>query len=220
MLILPTGHFVQLYYNPDIQGRCASQFPIEGQGFLQPRGDIRASIVPRNFRVLPTNMQEVVEVHFHREELENRADQERDEDQDMSMDTEAAIMVRRLQVDDPIALASLPQQEPYYDSDDSVLDIDAEFPDLAEWVVEWQVAQRGAASIPSWRSSDFRQLERSCYDRQPDLREVLNQAKQARVTGNIPVQSVVPMSPKAPAFATIRDLDHQSHQQYDQTIAK
>ena len=39
-LILPTGHFMQLYYNPDAQGRYASQFPSGGQGFLQPRGDI------------------------------------------------------------------------------------------------------------------------------------------------------------------------------------
>ena len=40
-LILPTRCFMQLYYNPDAQGRYASQFPTEGQGFLQPRGDIR-----------------------------------------------------------------------------------------------------------------------------------------------------------------------------------
>ena len=43
--ILPTGHFMQLYYNPDAQGRYASQFPSGNQGFLQPRGDIRESII-------------------------------------------------------------------------------------------------------------------------------------------------------------------------------
>ena len=85
------------------------------------------------------------------------------------------------------------------------------------------MAQVGTASIPPWRSSDFGWLERSCYDRQPDLREVLNQARQARMTGNIPVQSVVPMlplSPKGPVFATVRDLDCQRQQRYDQMIAK
>ena len=40
MLIFPTGHFMQLYYNLDAQGCYALQFPSDGQGFLQPRGDI------------------------------------------------------------------------------------------------------------------------------------------------------------------------------------
>ena len=48
-LILPTRHFVQMYYDPDAQGQYASKFPSGGQGFLQPQGDIRTSIVPRNF---------------------------------------------------------------------------------------------------------------------------------------------------------------------------
>ena len=72
-LILPARHFTQMYYNPDAQGQYASQFPTGGQGFLQPRGDIRKSIMPRNFRVLPTNVREVVDQYFHREELERRA---------------------------------------------------------------------------------------------------------------------------------------------------
>ena len=46
-LILPTGCFMQLYYNPDTQGYYASLFPSGGQGFVQPRGDIRESIIPR-----------------------------------------------------------------------------------------------------------------------------------------------------------------------------
>ena len=33
------------------------------------------------------------------------------------------------------------QEEYYYDSDDSVLDIDEQYPELAEWVVQWQAAQ-------------------------------------------------------------------------------
>ena len=55
-LILPAGRFAVMYYNPDAQGRYASQFPTGGQGFMQPQGDIRTSIVPRNFRVLPADV--------------------------------------------------------------------------------------------------------------------------------------------------------------------
>ena len=55
-LILPTRRFMQMYYNPDTQGHYASQFPSKGQGFLQPRGDIRVSIVPRGFRALPADV--------------------------------------------------------------------------------------------------------------------------------------------------------------------
>ena len=55
-LILPTGRFVVMYYDPDAQGQYASQFPTRGQGFMQPRGDIRTSIMPRNFCVLPTDV--------------------------------------------------------------------------------------------------------------------------------------------------------------------
>ena len=55
-LILPTGCFMQLYYNPNAQGHYTLQFSSGGQGFLQPRGDIRESIMPRGFRALPTNI--------------------------------------------------------------------------------------------------------------------------------------------------------------------
>ena len=55
-LILPAGHFAVTYYDPDAQGQYTSQFPTRGQGFMQSRGDIRTSIVPRNFRVLPANV--------------------------------------------------------------------------------------------------------------------------------------------------------------------
>ena len=58
-LILSARHFVQLYYDPDGQGQYASDFPTRDQGFLQPRGDIRMSIVPRNFRILPDDVREV-----------------------------------------------------------------------------------------------------------------------------------------------------------------
>ena len=55
-LILPAGCFTVMYYDQDAQGQYASHFPTRGQGFMQPRGDIRTSIVPRNFHVLPANM--------------------------------------------------------------------------------------------------------------------------------------------------------------------
>ena len=175
-LILPTGHFMQLYYHPEAQGRYASQFPSGGQGFLQPRGDIRQSIIPRGFRTLPNDIQEVVDAYFHRQELEDRANRDADDDQEMSTDMEAAMTVRRLQVSDPMATTSLqravcdmltlataprPQdpEEFYYDSDDSVLDLDEEYPGLGEHIIEWQAARRGAASLPGWCLPDFGQLE-------------------------------------------------------------
>ena len=55
-LILLARRFVQLYYDPEAQGQYASDFPTRGQGSLQPRGDIRTSIIPRNFRILPDDV--------------------------------------------------------------------------------------------------------------------------------------------------------------------
>ena len=104
-LILPASRFAVMYYDPGAQGQYASHFPTGGQGFMQPPGDIRTSIVPRNFRVLPANVQEVVDQYFHREELEKRVDL--DEEESMSTDTEATETVRRLQLDSPAAAASL-----------------------------------------------------------------------------------------------------------------
>ena len=93
----------------------------------------------------------------------------------MSTDTEAANTVRGLQLHCPAAMASLqmamhealvpataaqPQEEYHYDSDDSVLDLDEEYPDLAEWVVQWRAA----------RQSDFSRPEQSHFNKLPDLR--------------------------------------------------
>ena len=175
-LILPAGRFVQLYYDPDAQGQYASHFPTGGQGFLQPRGDIRMSIVPRNFRILPADVREVVDLYFHREGLEAEKNQESDDC--MSTDTEAANTVRRLQLHCPAATASLqmavrealalataarPQEEYHYDSDDSVLDLDEEYPDLAERVVQWWAARQGTACTPLWRPSDYGRPEQSHF---------------------------------------------------------
>ena len=177
MLILPTGHFMKLHYNPDAQGHYAPQFPSGGQGFLQPRGDIQESIVPRGFRVLPVDIREAVDAYFHREELEDKAGRDADNDQEMSTNTEVAVMVRQLKVNDPIATASLqgtvrdmlllatapkPQdlEEFYYDSDDSVLNLHEEYPGLGKRIIEWQATQRGAAPMLGWNLPNFGQLER------------------------------------------------------------
>ena len=66
----------------------------EGREFMQPRGDIRTSIVPRDFRMLPADVREVVDQYFHWEDLERRVDRAKEED--MSTDTEAADTVRQL----------------------------------------------------------------------------------------------------------------------------
>ena len=105
MLILSARHFVQLYYDPDAQGQYASDFPTRGQGFLQPRGDIRMSIVPRNFRMLPDDVREVVDLYFHREGLDVQENQESDDC--TSTNTEAANTVRNLQLHCPVATVSL-----------------------------------------------------------------------------------------------------------------
>ena len=230
VLILPSGRFVQLYYNSDAQGQYTSHFPTGGQGFLQPRGDIRTSIVPRNFRILPANVREVVDLYFHREGLEAEKNQESDDC--MSTDTEAANTVRRLQLHCPVAMASLqmavrealmpataarPQEEYHYASDDSVLDLDEEYPDLAEWVVQWRAARQSAACAPPWRPSDFGRPKQSHFSKLPDLRELLNQAEEARARKLVPVQSV---APTLLPFASVRDLDHQRQQRHDQMMAK
>ena len=229
-LILLAGRFVQLYYDPDAQGQYASHFPTGGQGFLQPKGDIRMSIVPRNFRILPADVQGVVDLYFHREGLETEENQESDDC--MSTDTEATNTVRRLQLHCPAAMALLqmavhealapataarPQEEHHYDSDDSVLNLDEEYLDLAERVVQWRAAHQSAGCGPPWWPSDFGRPEQSHFNKLPDLWELLNQAEEARACKWVPVQSVAPMPLP---FASIRNLDRQRQQHHDQTMAK
>ena len=200
MLILPARCFVQLYYDPDAQGQYASDFPTRGQGFLQPRGDIRMSIVPRNFRILPDDVREVINLYFHREGLEAQENQESDDC--TSTDTEATNTVRPLQLHCPVATASLQmavhealapataarsQEEEYqYDSDDSVLNLDEEYPGLAERVMQWRAARQGAACTALWRPSDFGRPQQSHFNKLPDLRELLNQAEEAKACQWVP----------------------------------
>ena len=102
-------------------------------------------------------MREVVDLYFHREGLDVQMNQE--SNNCMSTNMEAANTVRHLQLHCPAATVSLqmavhealapataarPQEEEYqYNSDDSVLDLDQEYPGLAEWVVQWQAACQG-----------------------------------------------------------------------------
>ena len=219
-LILPARRFVHLYYDLDAQGQYASNFPTRDQGFLQPRGDIRTSIIPRNFRILPDDVREVVDLYFHREELEAEENQESDDC--MITDTEAANTVRCLQLHCPVATASLqmavhevlvpatatlPQEEEYhYDSDDSVLNLDEEYPGLAEQLMQWWAAHQSTTCTPLWQPSDFGRPEESHFNKLPDLWELLNQAEEAKARQQAPVQ---PVAPTPLPFASIRDLDCQ-----------
>ena len=117
------------------------------------------------------------------------------------------------------ATALRPQdlEEFYYDSDDSVLDLDEEYRGLGEHIIEWQAAPWGTASLPGWHLPNFGQLEQSCYEKELDLQEILNQARQARAAGNIPVQSVALMPLPV---TSVRDWDCQCQQCFDQTVAK
>ena len=186
------------------------------------------------FRALPVDIREAVDTYFHREELEDEVGRDADGDQEMSTDTEMAITVRRLKVDDPVASASLQgavcdtlalamaprlqeQEEYYYKSDDSVLNLDEEYQGLAEHLVEWQATRWGAAPMLAWCQPNFGQLEWSCYDKELYLREILDQARQARMVNNIPVQTLALMPLP---FATVRDLDSQRQQHFNQTVAK
>ena len=130
---------------------------------------------------------------------------------------QASLQVAMHEALTPATAARPPHEEYYYDSDDSVLDLDKEFPELAEWVVQWQAAHQGAASTPPWRLSGFSHAELSCYDKLPNLRDLLNQAKEARAHGHVPMQPVAPMPLP---FTSIRDLDHQCQWCHDQTLTK
>ena len=180
----------------DAQGQYASDFPTRGQGFLQPRGDITTSIVPRNFRILPDDVREVIDLYFHREGLDVQENQESDDC--MSTDTEAANTVRCLQLHCPAATASLqmavcealvpatatgPQEEEYQnDSDDSVLDLDEEYLGLAEWVVQWRAAHQGTACTPPWRPSDFGRPEQSHFNKLPGFERVAEPSGRSKGT--------------------------------------
>ena len=90
--------------------------------------------------------------------------------------------------------------------------MDAEYLDISECVVEWKVTRQATGPFPPWHPSDFGKAERICYDQQPDLRQVLKQARQSRMAANIPVQQITLLTlppQEVPVFESVRDLDMQ-----------
>ena len=83
--------------------------------------------------------------------------------------------------------------------------------------MQWRAACQGAACAPLWWASDFGRPEKSHFNKLPDLRELLNQAEEAKACQRAPEQSV---APTPLPFASLRDLDRQCQQCHDQTLAK
>ena len=52
-LVLPPSECMRRYHDPCLQGLFAHKYPKNGFGLVQPRGDIRDSIVPLDFQRLP-----------------------------------------------------------------------------------------------------------------------------------------------------------------------
>ena len=141
----------------------------------------------------------------------------------MSTDTEATETICQLNLQCPEAAESLQvavhealmpataarpmDEEYYYDSDDSVLDIDEQFPELAERVVQWQAAQRGATSMH--HPGDHRT---SVSGNGPPLASCPTYARcwiKPRQPGR-PARSLCSWwLPMQLPFTSVRDLDHQ-----------
>ena len=74
----------------------------------------------------------------------------------------AMVLLQRAVCDILTLATALRPQDPeefYYDSDDSVIDLDEEYPGLGECIIEWQAARRGTASLQGWCPPNFGQLE-------------------------------------------------------------
>ena len=48
-LVLPLSECMRKYHSPHLQGLFAHKYPENGFGYIQPRGDLRDSIVPPDF---------------------------------------------------------------------------------------------------------------------------------------------------------------------------
>ena len=88
---------------------------------------------------------------------------------------------------------------------------------MAERVVQWHAARQGTACTQPWWPSDFGRPEQSHFNKLPDLRELLNQAEEAKARQRVPEQSV---APTLLPFASVRDLDRQHQQRHDQMLVK
>ena len=121
---------------------------------------------------------------------------------------------------DMLALATAPrpaEEEYYYNSDDSVVDLDEKFSELAESIVQWQAAQKGAVSALPWCRPNFGQQERAALGQLLDLWEMLDQARATRAADQVPVQSVTLM---LLPFTSVWGLDWQRQLHHDQTVVK
>ena len=85
-LVLLLPECMRRYHNPHLQGLFAHKYPENRFGLVQPRGDIRDSIVPPDFHWLPELATEGLQT-LAREESTPRLSPS------MSMDTEAATHV-------------------------------------------------------------------------------------------------------------------------------
>ena len=105
------------------------------------------------------------------------------------------------------------EDEYCYDSDDSVVDLNEQYPELA---AQNRAAQSSDTSVP-WCPINFGSQERATLNRAPDLRETIDEMRAAKTANRVPVQSVAPI--QLP-FASVQDLDHQRQRHNEQTTAK
>ena len=100
-LVLPLSECMRRYHSPCLQGLFAHKYSENGFGFIQPRGDLRDSIVPPDFRWLPDLATEVLQTL-------SREDATPKPSPNTSTDTEDATHVQRLcmqpQMPDPDVL--------------------------------------------------------------------------------------------------------------------
>ena len=188
--------------------------------------------MPRGFCNLPDDVHVFIDCYFHRQEVD---DSQHAEEEGMSTDTEAAEAVNRLRLQCPEAtntldrvvhkvlapaMATRPEDEEEededeyrYDSDDSVVDLNEQYPEVA---TRNRTIQSTDTSVP-WRPDNFGSQERATLNRAPDLCEAIDQMRAAKVVNQVPVQSVAPI--QLP-FASVQDLDCQRHRRNEQTVAK
>ena len=88
-LVLLPSECMRRYHNPRLQGLFAHKYPENGFGFVQPRGDIRDSIVPPDFRQLPELATQALQTLAQEDSTPRPSPS-------MSTDTEAATHVHRL----------------------------------------------------------------------------------------------------------------------------
>ena len=88
-LVLLPSECRRKYHHPHLQGLFAHKYPENGFGYVQPRGDLRDSIVPPDFRQLPELATQALQT-LTREDLTTR------HSLDASTNTEVATHVHQL----------------------------------------------------------------------------------------------------------------------------